>query len=78
MTIPLIHAPLLPQTSWPSNLPATGTNVILAPERATVATADAIVPLSRVPSRRNMSCSPWKGLNAGHACRAFAAGNGWG
>ena len=65
VTIPLIQAPLLPQTSWPANLPATGTNVILAPERATVATAEAIVPLRRAPSRRNMSCSPWKGLKRG-------------
>ena len=29
VTIPLIQAPLLPQTSWPANRPATGTNVIL-------------------------------------------------
>ena len=56
------------------DLPATGTNVILAPERATVATAEAIVPLRRVPSRRSMSCSPRNGLSAGQACCAFAAG----
>jgi hypothetical protein len=56
---------LLPHTSWPWNRPATGTNVILAPERATVATAEAIVALKRAPRRRSMSCSPRKRLTAG-------------